>query len=160
MAEQATVVADGLRGNGAHDRDQACAQLEKQREHLCRRHALIGAVDQRVSDRLLKPKPFGGCGPAESAKGHQHLQPDFRISRIPDVGQTTTETIFRAALAALEVEPEAAAMVGDSLEDDIEGARALGMRALLVDREGRYPDVRDALRDLYGVPAALGLPRS
>ena len=70
------------------------------------------------------------------------------------------ETIFRAALALLEVEPEEAAMVGDSLEDDVEGARALGMRALLVDREGRYPDVPDALRDLYGVPAALGLRRA
>ena len=70
------------------------------------------------------------------------------------------ETIFRAALALLEVEPAEAAMVGDSLEDDVEGARALGMRALLVDRERMYPNVRDALRDLYGVPAALGLPRA
>ena len=50
-------------------------------------------------------------------------------------------------------------MVGDSLADAVEGARALGMRAVLVDREGRFPDVPDALRDLYGVPAALGLPR-
>ena len=33
------------------------------------------------------------------------------------------------------------------------------MRALLVDRDGRYPDVSDALGDLHGVPAALGLPR-
>ena len=70
------------------------------------------------------------------------------------------ETIFRAALDALGVEPAEAAMVGDSIEDDVEGARALGMQALLVDREGRYPDVPDALRDLYGVPAALGLPRA
>jgi len=70
------------------------------------------------------------------------------------------ETIFRAALDRLGVEAEEAAMVGDSLEDDVEGARALGMRALLVDRERMYPNVRDALRDLYGVPAALGLVRS
>ncbi len=66
-------------------------------------------------------------------------------------------TIFRAALALLEVEPEAAAMVGDSLLDDIEGARALGMRALLLDRDGRYPDVADALPNLLALPAALGL---
>jgi putative hydrolase of the HAD superfamily len=70
------------------------------------------------------------------------------------------ETIFRAALEALGVEPEEAAMVGDSLADDVEGARALGMRAVLVDREGRFPNVPDALRDLYGVPAALGLARA
>ena len=66
-------------------------------------------------------------------------------------------TIFRAALALLEVEPGAAAMVGDSLLDDIEGARALGMRAFLLDRDGRYPDVLDALPNLLALPAALGL---
>jgi HAD superfamily hydrolase (TIGR01662 family) len=67
-------------------------------------------------------------------------------------------TIFRKALDRLGVDPAEAAMVGDHVEDDIEGARALGMRAVLVDRENRYPDVEDRLRDLFGVPAALGLP--
>ena len=46
--------------------------------------------------------------------------------------------IFRHALALLEVEPAEAAMVGDSYEDDIEGARALGMTAFLLDRDGRH----------------------
>ena len=31
-------------------------------------------------------------------------------------------------------------MVGDTIEDDVEGALAVGMRAVLVDREGRYPE--------------------
>ena len=57
------------------------------------------------------------------------------------------------------VAAEDAAMVGDSLEDDVEGARALGMRAFLVDRENRYPNVEGRLPDLYALPAALGLPR-
>jgi FMN phosphatase YigB (HAD superfamily) len=48
-------------------------------------------------------------------------------------------------------------MVGDSIEDDVEGARAVGMRGLLIDREGRYPDVEDKLTDLLALPAALGL---
>lgn len=66
-------------------------------------------------------------------------------------------TIFRAALEALETEPEEAVMVGDSLADDVEGAQALGMRAFLVDRENRYPEVEGRLPDLYALPAALGL---
>ncbi|MGB2951797.1 MAG: HAD family hydrolase [Gaiellaceae bacterium] len=66
--------------------------------------------------------------------------------------------IFRAALERLEVEPAEAAMVGDSPEDDVEGARALGMQALLLDREGRYPEILDKLTDLRALPAALGLP--
>jgi putative hydrolase of the HAD superfamily len=67
------------------------------------------------------------------------------------------ETIFRRMLELLAVEPAEAAMVGDTLADDVEGARAVGMRAVLVDREGRYPEVPERLDDLRGLPAALGL---
>jgi putative hydrolase of the HAD superfamily len=66
-------------------------------------------------------------------------------------------TIFQAVLARLEVEPEEAAMVGDSPEDDLEGARGLGMRAFLVDRENVHPEAEDRLPDLFALPAALGL---
>jgi HAD superfamily hydrolase (TIGR01549 family) len=68
-------------------------------------------------------------------------------------------TIFQAALDRLGIRAEEAAMVGDSLQEDVEGARALGMHAVLVDRADRHPDVADRLTDLYGLPAALGLPR-
>jgi putative hydrolase of the HAD superfamily len=68
-------------------------------------------------------------------------------------------TIFRAALERLDVEPSDAVMVGDSLEEDVEGARALGMRAILIDRDDRHPEVEERLLDLYGLPAALGLER-
>jgi putative hydrolase of the HAD superfamily len=66
-------------------------------------------------------------------------------------------SIFRAALDRLGVAPENAAMVGDSPEDDVEGARALGMLGFLVDREERFPDVEGRLPDLQALPAALGL---
>jgi putative hydrolase of the HAD superfamily len=68
-------------------------------------------------------------------------------------------TIFQAALIELGVTPDDAVMVGDSVEEDIEGARALGMRAILIDRDGRHPHVAERLTDLYGLPAALGLAR-
>ena len=66
-------------------------------------------------------------------------------------------TIFRYALEQLDVAPEDAVMVGDSIEDDVEGARAVGMRAFLIDREGRFPDAEERLEDLRALPAALGL---
>jgi putative hydrolase of the HAD superfamily len=65
--------------------------------------------------------------------------------------------IFQAALERLGVSPSEAAMVGDSVEDDVDGARALGMRAFLVDRDDRYPEIEDKLTDLRELPAALGL---
>lgn len=67
------------------------------------------------------------------------------------------ETIFRRMLELLAMSPDETVMVGDTIEDDIDGAHALGMRAILVDREGRYRDVSDRLDGLSALPAALGL---
>jgi HAD superfamily hydrolase (TIGR01549 family) len=67
-------------------------------------------------------------------------------------------SIFHAVLERLGVDAQEAAMVGDSPEDDIEGAEALGIRAFLLDRENAYPDRDDRLTDLRELPAALGLP--
>jgi FMN phosphatase YigB (HAD superfamily) len=48
-------------------------------------------------------------------------------------------------------------MVGDWITDDIEGARAVGMRAILLDREGLHPEFEPritSLRDLLPLLAA------
>jgi HAD superfamily hydrolase (TIGR01662 family) len=88
---------------------------------------------------------------------HFRLDVDAWISSGTHGKVKPSPTIFRAALDLLEVEPERTAMVGDSPEDDVEGARAFGMRAFLLDREGRYDAREGVLRDLYALPAALGL---
>jgi putative hydrolase of the HAD superfamily len=69
-------------------------------------------------------------------------------------------SIFVAALRALDAEPDETAMVGDSYEDDIEGARALGIRGILLDRDGLMPDAADRIDTLLALPAALGLIHS
>jgi HAD superfamily hydrolase (TIGR01509 family) len=48
-------------------------------------------------------------------------------------------SIFQAGLARLGVEPQDAVMVGDSLAHDIEGARRVGMRAVLIHRSSETP---------------------
>ena len=69
--------------------------------------------------------------------------------------------IFQEVLQRIDVDPVDAAMVGDSPEDDIEGAHAAGIDvAFLLDRDGRYPSVADRLTDLFSLPAALGLQPS
>jgi putative hydrolase of the HAD superfamily len=67
------------------------------------------------------------------------------------------EGIFLRMLELLDVCPEEAVMVGDTVEDDIEGARQVGMRAVLVDRDGRYPEATERLEDLRALLAWLGL---
>ena len=69
-------------------------------------------------------------------------------------------SIFEAALAALEVDAAETAMVGDSYEDDIVGARALGIRAIFLDRDGLRLGELDRIDTLYALPAALGLGHS
>ena len=88
---------------------------------------------------------------------HFELRVDGWISSGAHGKVKPSPTIFQAALELLDAEPASAVMVGDSVEDDIEGARALGMRAFLLDREGRYPERDDTLPDLHALPAALGL---
>lgn len=55
--------------------------------------------------------------------------------------------IYEAVLKAMGLTAEAALFAGDSVAHDVEGPRAVGMRAVLIDREGRYSD-REAIRSL------------
>jgi HAD superfamily hydrolase (TIGR01662 family) len=94
---------------------------------------------------------------AEFAR-HHALAIDAGISSFHHGKTKPHASIFRAVLDLLGVEPPEAAMVGDALEDDVEGARALGMHAVLVDRLGLHPDFEPRIDDLYALPAVLGLP--
>jgi HAD superfamily hydrolase (TIGR01549 family) len=87
---------------------------------------------------------------------HHRLDVDAWISSGKHGKVKPSPTIFNAALEQLGVEPAAAVMIGDSPEDDVAGAEALGIRALLLDREGKYGR-EDALPTLLALPALLGL---
>jgi HAD superfamily hydrolase (TIGR01509 family) len=95
----------------------------------------------------------------------------FRLAPLVDAAVTSLEVgefkpspkIYQTALDAVGVRASEAVMVGDSLEDDVRGAMALGIAALLLDRAGKFggdsaPDV-DApkIGSLAELPAALGL---
>jgi len=92
---------------------------------------------------------------------HHGLDVDAALSSGTHGKTKPHPTIFQAALERLEVEAAAAVMVGDSIEDDVRGARALGMTAFLLDRENRHPEFEPRLPTLLALPSALGLlPRS
>ena len=67
---------------------------------------------------------------------------DFALASHAHGRRKPCATIFAAALALGGAPPEAAVMVGDNLDDDIEGALAGGLRAVLVDRCDRHPEYR------------------
>jgi len=86
---------------------------------------------------------------------HHALAIDAGISSFHHGKTKPHASIFRAVLDLLEVEPQDAVMVGDTVADDIDGARAVGMHAILVDRLGFYPDYEPRLEDLRGLPGLL-----
>jgi putative hydrolase of the HAD superfamily len=88
---------------------------------------------------------------------HHGLEVDAAVSSGAHGKTKPHPTIFLSALKRLVVEPADAVMIGDSIEDDVEGAKAVGMRGFLLDRENRYPEVEEKLTDLRALPAALGL---
>jgi putative hydrolase of the HAD superfamily len=94
---------------------------------------------------------------AEFAR-HHSLDIDAGISSFHHGRTKPHASIFRAVLDLLDVEPARAAMVGDTIADDIEGARAIGMRAILLDREGLNPEFEPRIESLDELPKALGLP--
>jgi HAD superfamily hydrolase (TIGR01549 family) len=93
----------------------------------------------------------------EEFAAHHALDVDAMVGSRAHGRTKPHPSIFAAALRALDTAPDDAAMVGDSFEDDIEGARALGIRAILLDRDGRHPEAEDRIDTLLALPGALGL---
>ena len=79
--------------------------------------------------------------------GHHRLTVDAVLTSRAHGKTKPHEAIFRRMLELLDVVAGDAVMVGDTIEDDVEGATAVGMRAVLVDREGRYEE-HDSIADL------------
>jgi putative hydrolase of the HAD superfamily len=73
-----------------------------------------------------------------------------------DVGAAKPDpTIFRRALELAGVDGAGAVHVGDSLDNDVEGARAAGIRSILIRRDGTGPAGVETVRALTEVPALV-----
>jgi putative hydrolase of the HAD superfamily len=52
--------------------------------------------------------------------------------------------IFKTALRMLQVQGSRTVLVGDSLDDDVEAAKLVGIHSVLLDRTGRHPEFDSA----------------
>ena len=78
------------------------------------------------------------------------LSPFFRVvsvSAIEATGKPSPE-IFLRTCVRLGVSPSEALHVGDSPRDDVEGARAAGLEALLLDRDDRHTHAPERIASL------------
>ena len=86
---------------------------------------------------------------------HHGLDVDAGISSFHHGHTKPHASIFRAVLDLLGVEPAKALMVGDTIADDIEGALAVGMQAILLDREGLRPEFEPRIETLHQLLSTL-----
>jgi putative hydrolase of the HAD superfamily len=63
--------------------------------------------------------------------------------------------LFEAALAVAGCDATEALHVGDSRANDVEGAERAGIRAVLLDRAGAWPDVPGSIASLADLPGLL-----
>ena len=82
---------------------------------------------------------------------------DFVVTSAEAGAEKPDAAIFRAALGRATVEPDQAVHVGDQHRSDVMGARAAGLHAVLLDRDGWHPELNDCARiaDLGELGAVL-----
>jgi putative hydrolase of the HAD superfamily len=143
-----TVSDDAFARLAAHFRDPASWAIYDDvlptLDALSRRRLKLGVVSNWDSNL---PRLLDGMGLAEQFGS-------IVVSAIEETGKPDPE-IFLRACARLNVVPEQALHVGDSLVEDFDGARAAGLRALLLDRSDRHPSVLERIRTLSDLPARL-----
>jgi HAD superfamily hydrolase (TIGR01662 family) len=153
---------DIVRGMGGDaERSRACAvdlvREWERHENFFLFEDTLPALDALRAHGLRIALVSNGQRDLEEFARHHGLDVDACVGSLAHGRVKPHRSIFEAALAALDASPSEAAMVGDSLADDIEGARALGMRAILVDRDGLHVGEPDRIDTLLALPAALGL---
>jgi HAD superfamily hydrolase (TIGR01549 family) len=147
-------------GDGSGETYAAAAEMTANWEHA-RHFELFGDVRPALTAVRAAGIKLGLLSNTERDLGlfvaHHNLEVDAVLTSRLHGKTKPHETIFRRMLELLDVPAADAVMVGDTIEDDVEGARAVGMRAILVDRGCLYPDAADRLDDLSALPRALGL---
>jgi putative hydrolase of the HAD superfamily len=155
---------DILRGMGASsDGVRACAaaivRAWERHENFFLYEDALPVLERLRRDGLRIGLVSNGQRDLEEFTLHHALDVDVAVGSKTHGYVKPHRSIFETALDLLGVAPAEAAMVGDSLADDILGARALGMRAILLDRDKRHPPGLDVVPTLLALPAVLGLPR-
>jgi putative hydrolase of the HAD superfamily len=151
----------GMGGSGATV--EACAAEIYQEWAACQHFLLyddVPAALQTLSERDIQLGLI-----SNSHRCLESFQEHFELEGLIDVAISSSQhgymkphrSIFEAALKLAGVSAAEAMMVGDSVAQDIEGARRVGMRGVLV-RRSEMTDNSAALTDVPVIRSLLELP--
>ncbi len=91
--------------------------------------------EKKIKLALISNAPQNNVEPVLERFGMKDLFDGIFISH--EQGKLKTEGLFDAALKKLKLKKDDVISVGDSIETDIKGAEAAGIKAYLLDRKGR-----------------------
>ena len=152
-------IVRGMGGDadGAHECATDMVREWERHENFSLYEDALPVLEELRRNRLKIGLISNGQRDLEEFKQHHLLDVDAVVGSKAHGRVKPHASIFVAALDALEARADETVMVGDSYEDDIAGARALGIRAILLDRDGLRTDAEDRIDTLFALPAALGL---
>jgi putative hydrolase of the HAD superfamily len=148
---------------GTGETVEACA-AEIYREWAACQHFLmyddVPAALRALTDRNIRVGLI-----SNSHRCLESFQSHFELEGLIDVAISSSQhgymkphaSIFEAALKLAGVSPADAVMVGDSLTQDIEGARRVGMKGVLVRRSG--PAIESGIGDVPVIQTLRELPQ-
>jgi putative hydrolase of the HAD superfamily len=153
-------IVRGMGGDadGAHECATDMVREWERHENFALYEDALPALDDLRRRGLKIGLISNGARDLDEFVAHHALEVDAMVGSRAHGRVKPDPSIFTAALRSLGTAAEETAMVGDSFEDDIAGARALGMPAILLDRDGLRPDEPERIDTLLALPAALGLP--
>jgi HAD superfamily hydrolase (TIGR01662 family) len=154
-------IIEGMGGIG--DRMDECAREMYEAWAACHHFHLYDEVEAVLRELVARNLKIGLI--SNSHRSMDEFVEHFRFQGLVAAAVTSAEhgylkphpSIFETALARAGVEARNALMVGDSLAHDVEGARRVGMRGVLLHRgEGPVPDVDvPVIRNLTDLPPLL-----
>jgi putative hydrolase of the HAD superfamily len=156
-------IIEGMGGRG--ERLDACAQEIYAEWAACQHFFLYEDVTAALKELAARRLKVGLI--SNSHRCLASFQQHFELHGLIAAAISSSEhgymkphpSIFEAALKLVGVSAAESVMVGDSFAHDVEGARRVGMRGILVQRSQELvPDVPadvDVIRDLTELPARL-----
>ena len=154
-------IIEGMGGSG--DRVDACAREMYLEWAACHHFHLYDDAEAVLRELVARDLKIGLI--SNSHRSMDEFVEHFRLQGLVAAAVSSADhgylkphpSIFEAALMQAGVEARASLMVGDSLAHDVEGARAVGMRGVLLHRgSGPLPDVDvPVIRNLTDLPPLL-----
>jgi putative hydrolase of the HAD superfamily len=108
-------------------------------EQLAQEGSILALISSRPGDGVCAKLDSFGLARFFATVVARENAPAIKPSPLP----------FLLALERTNLQPSECVYVGDVLEEDVQGAEGVGMRAYLLDRRGRFPPGPKVLRDLY-----------